>query len=139
MSALECAICLAPLADGGEATTALLCAHSFHAVCLDTYCKTVNVAVADVRCPLCKRTQSDVQGTENGNNGPATPTFPLAPISWTVPSRTPRDALADELDGENTAPPENPAAMAPTLSDSVAAAGSEGSDKDGATTNVKQL
>ena len=54
-----CPICLQGLASGEE-TSALLCGHSFHLYCLNTYSETTNTPISELACPTCKCTAVDI-------------------------------------------------------------------------------
>jgi hypothetical protein len=71
MSEFLCAICLSGSAND-DPTLALLCGHSFHKYCIDTFAEVSNTAVAVIGCPTCKLTAQDIEK------------ICKAPLSWTV-------------------------------------------------------
>ena len=82
----ECSICLTGLANGEE-TTALMCGHVYHSICLSTYADTVKVTMDQLRCAVCKRCPEDFQGAERSPQ----PRPPL-PRSWTLATSPSRDS-----------------------------------------------
>ena len=70
----------------------LLRCHAFHQTCIKTYCGTVNVGVAEMRCPVCKLSSTDVNKEEIEIEFEAgTPRVPT-PTSWSELASTAADA-----------------------------------------------
>ena len=99
--------------------------HAFHQTCIRTYCETVNVGVAEMRCPVCKLSSTDInhEVVDESECRDETPRVPTpAPASWLVASSDPADAA----DGEDHAAVGE--TMAPTLAHETAAPASGSAD-----------
>ena len=142
MSDVECPICLARLDQTNEPTIALLCCHSFHQICMQTYCNTVGCGVAEVRCPVCKRSPADMENNDAETNlMQPEQSVPPPPLSWSVGS-TDRD-LADptlagtELENGTNAPPNSSVVLVETAP--AGAAVSNGRNDKSHTCNSKSI
>ena len=55
----KCGICQFAL-DGTETENALLCGHTYHRYCIDSYATHKMISLENLECPVCKQTASQI-------------------------------------------------------------------------------
>lgn len=121
--------------NGTDATMALACSHTYHQVCMKTYCETQSIAVTHVRCPECKKTAADLQAIEDEQPFDAGPLRGLPTLWDKVSADTVVEVDEDESgvvrgSSSNQLVLAEAGANASTSSDSLQLVAAEASDAD---------